>query len=248
LLIWKGAGVRYGDRPALIGLDLEVGPGQLLALVGSSGSGKTTALRTVNRLVEVTEGDVLVGGRSVGAIDGPTLRRGIGTVLQGVGLLPHRTVAWNVGTVPRLLGWTADAIAARVAELLELVGLGGFGERLPRQLSGGQAQRVGLARALAARPPILLLDEPFGALDPLVRDDLQRELRALHDRLGLTTVLVTHDMTEALLLADRIAVLRDGRLLRAGTPREVLADPGDPWVARLLDSPRRQVERLETLR
>lgn len=226
---------------------LSVAAGEWLALIGESGSGKTTTLRTINRLVEPTEGRVHVDGRDVSTVPPEQLRRGIGYVLQSIGLFPHWTVGENIAAVPRLLHWPEERVRARVDELLEAVGLAGYRDRSPLELSGGQRQRIGVARALAAEARVLLMDEPFGALDPVTRDRLQEEVRALHVRLGLTTVMVTHDMAEALLLADRIAVLDVGRLVRLGTPRELLADPGHPTVAALLDAPRRQAALLGRL-
>lgn len=230
-------------------LTLEVRGGELVVLLGTSGCGKTTTLKMINRLVEPTSGEVLVDGRPARAEDPVRLRRSIGYVFQGIGLFPHMTIAENVGIVPRLLGWEPQEIDARVDELLGLLGLapGEFRGRLPRALSGGQQQRVGVARALAARPRIMLMDEPFGALDPLTRDALREEFQKIHRELGLTTVLVTHDMVEALLLADRIAVMDRGRIARVGTPRELLRDPGETFVRDLMESPRREARRLEGL-
>jgi osmoprotectant transport system ATP-binding protein len=170
----------------------------------------------------------------------------MGFIFQAVGLFPHMSVAENIGITPKLLGWPADKIRQRIDELLELVRLPTrqFRDRLPAELSGGQKQRVGLARALAARPSIMLMDEPFGALDPVTRDDLSAEYRAIHDALGLTTVLVTHDMTEAFLLADTVAVMRDGRIVQGGTPQELLATPADDFVRALIENPRRRARRL----
>jgi osmoprotectant transport system ATP-binding protein len=239
----------YGGRFVVRDVSLEVPAGQLLVLLGGSGCGKTTTLKMINRLSEPTSGRILVGGRDVSRVDPVELRRGIGYVFQGIGLFPHLSVAENVAVVPRLLGWPAERTAARVDELLHLVHLPPeqYRSRLPRQLSGGQQQRVGFARALAAGPQVMLLDEPFGALDPLTRDELRSEFLQLRRRLQLTAVMVTHDMTEALLSADRIAVMNAGRLLRVGTPRQLLADPGDDFVAALMSSPRRQAEQLEAL-
>ncbi len=230
-------------------VSLEVPRGELLVLLGGSGSGKTTTLKMINRLIEPTTGRILVEGRDVGAVDPVELRRGIGYVVQGIGLFPHLTIAENVAVVPRLLHWPDVRIAARVEELLKLVQLdpGQYRGRYPRELSGGQQQRVGFARALAAGPRVMLLDEPFGALDPVTRDELRGEFRHIQKQLGLTAVMVTHDMTEALLLADRIAVMNAGRLVRVGTPRELLHDPGDEFVAALLSAPRRQAAELEAL-
>jgi len=238
-----------GASFAVRDVSLTVPDGSLLVLLGGSGSGKTTTLKMINRLVEPTGGRVEIDGRDVTGLDPVELRRGIGYVFQGIGLFPHMTVADNVAVVPRLLGWTPARIAARVDELLTLVRLppGEYRDRRPHQLSGGQQQRIGFARALAGGAKVMLLDEPFGALDPITRDELREEFLALRTRLGLTAVMVTHDMTEALLTADRIAVLNGGRLLRVGTPRELLTDPGDPFVAALMAAPKRQADRLEAL-
>ena len=201
-------------------VSLDVAEGEFLAIVGGSGSGKTTLLRLANRLIEADSGTITVEGEDVRNVDPIGLRRRIGYVFQSGGLFPHLTVAGNIGITPKLLGWPADEIAARVDELLDLVRLdrAQYRDRLPHELSGGQRQRVGVARALAAKPRIVLMDEPFGALDPLTRDALGDDYRELHGRLGLTTVMITHDMTEAILLADRVAVMRGGRLLAQGTP------------------------------
>jgi osmoprotectant transport system ATP-binding protein len=216
-----------GGRALLDDLTLAVAEGETLALIGRSGSGKTTALKLVNALLLPTEGEVRVAGRATAGWDPIRLRRRTGYVIQEVGLLPHLSVGRNVGLVPDLEGWPAARIRARVEELLELVGLPAreYAERYPHELSGGQRQRVGVARALAADPPLLLLDEPFGALDPITRRELQREFRALQGRLGKTAVFVTHDMREAALVGDRIALLAAGRLLAIGTPAELAASP-----------------------
>ncbi len=226
---------RYGaDPPALDRLSLEVPAGETCVLVGPSGGGKTTALKLVNRLVEPTSGRVLIDGRDVTSTDPVTLRRGIGYVIQQVGLFPHLDVAANVATVPRLLGWDRHRIDTRVDELLDLVGLdpATYRRRRPDELSGGQRQRGGVARALAADPPVLLMDEPFGAVDPVTRARLQDEFLGLQRRLRRTVVLVTHDIDEALRLGDRLAVLAGGgRLEQYGTPADVLARPATPFVA-----------------
>jgi osmoprotectant transport system ATP-binding protein len=244
-ILLSGVSKRYGAQAALQRVDLAVPRGAFVALVGGSGSGKTTLLKTINGLVAPDAGAIEVDDEDVAAVPPHRLRRRIGYVFQEVGLFPHLTVAENIAVTPRLLGWDRGRIAARVAELLELVALPAeMGARPPAALSGGQRQRVGVARALAAEPRILLMDEPFGALDPITRDSLGGDVRALHDRLGLTTVMVTHDMTEAVLLADRIVVLADGRLLADGAPGELMAQARDPQVRALLEAPRRQAERL----
>jgi osmoprotectant transport system ATP-binding protein len=216
-------------------VDLRVRAGALCALVGPSGSGKSTLLRLVNRLVEPSAGTVRVRGKDVAGEDPARLRRSIGYAIQSVGLFPHRTVAQNIGTVPRLLGWDRARIAARVEELLALVRLDpGLAGRYPAELSGGQAQRVGLARALAADPDILLMDEPFGAVDPIARRELRAELRRIHAATGKTVLLVTHDPGEALELATDLAVLREGRVVAAGSALELTAAPVDGFVRELI--------------
>jgi osmoprotectant transport system ATP-binding protein len=240
----------YGDHTVLDQVSLAVEAHEFLAVVGPSGSGKTTLLRLINRLIEPSQGTVRVDGDDVRSADPILLRRRIGYVFQVVGLFPHMTVAENVGITPLLLGRNTSAIADRVDELLELVRLdpATHRERFPHELSGGERQRVGVARALAAKPHIVLMDEPFGALDPLTRDALSEDYRRLHDRLELTTVMITHDMLEALLLADRIAVMRDGALVAEGTPGMLMAHRGDDFVSELLQTPRRQAERLDALK
>ena len=239
----------YSGHAVLDGVDLSVAPGGFVALVGGSGSGKTTLLKTINRLVDPSAGEVRVFGEEVGAIPAPALRRRIGYVFQEVGLFPHMSVGENIAVTLSLMGRPRAETQRRAAELLDLVALPrAFAERAPTALSGGQRQRVGLARALAAEPRLMLMDEPFGALDPSTREDLGAACRALHDRLGLTTIMVTHDMGEALTLADRVVVLADGRLVADAAPAELLTRPPDhPAVAALLDPPRRQAERLREL-
>jgi osmoprotectant transport system ATP-binding protein len=245
LIELAGVTKRYAAHAALEGVDLSVTAGQFVALVGGSGSGKTTLLKTVNGLIRPDAGRVTVAGEDVAAAEPHRLRRRIGYVFQEVGLFPHLTVAENIAITPKLLGWDRARMAARVAELLELVSLPpDVADRAPAALSGGQRQRVGVARALAAEPRVMLMDEPFGALDPVTRDAQGAEYRALHERLGLTTLMVTHDMAEAVLLADRIVVLAHGRILADGAPGELLARSSDPDVRALLEAPKRQAERL----
>jgi osmoprotectant transport system ATP-binding protein len=237
-----------GRLKAVDDVSLDVAEGEFLAVVGGSGSGKTTLMRLVNRLIMPDDGAVSVAGEDIAQIDAIKLRRRIGYVVQNGGLFPHMTIADNIGITPKLLGGPAAEIAARVDELLDLVRLDRrqYRDRFPHELSGGQRQRVGVARALAAKPRIVLMDEPFGALDPLTRDALGDDYHALHRKLGLTTIMITHDMTEAILLADRVAVMRSGRLLAEGTPRE-LSGSTDLYVGELLGTPRRQAERLKML-
>jgi osmoprotectant transport system ATP-binding protein len=240
---------RYARTVALDRVSLDVAEREFLAVVGPSGSGKTTLLRIVNRLTDPSEGKVLFQGEDVRAQDAIQLRRRIGYVFQGIGLFPHLTVAENVGITPKLLGWDRAKIAARVDELLALVRLAPEQYRacFPSELSGGERQRVGIARAIAASPPLLLMDEPFGALDPLTRDALAQEYRRLHETLGLTTMLITHDMTEALLLADRIAIMHQGQILEVDTPRALMLETRHAYVRELMQTPRRQAERLGAL-
>jgi osmoprotectant transport system ATP-binding protein len=228
------------DAAALDDLSLEIPAGTFCVLVGPSGGGKTTALKMVNRLIPFDSGDILIDGRSVRDLAPTELRRGIGYVIQQVGLFPHQTVGENIATVPRLLGWPKKRIVQRTAELLELVGLEvADAERYPAQLSGGQRQRVGLARALAADPPVLLMDEPFGALDPITRFRLQTELRRLHREVGKTVIFVTHDVDEAIQMGDRIAILREGGVLaQYDTPDAILAHPADDFVAQFVGEDR----------
>ncbi len=232
------AGFRLpGGRALLDALSLAVEEGETLAVIGRSGSGKTTALKLVNALLMPTMGEVRVAGRATTAWDAIRLRRRTGYVIQEMGLFPHLTVARNVGLVPELEGWPPERIGKRIEELLALVGLPAaeFAGRYPHQLSGGQRQRVGVARALAADPPLLLVDEPFGALDPITRAELQREFRALQARLRKTAIFVTHDMREAALVGDRIAVVAGGQLRAVATP-EALRESRDPEVRALVEA------------
>jgi len=244
LIQLEGVSKRYGRQAALEDASLSIRAGEFVALVGGSGSGKTTLLKTINGLIRPDAGRVRVEGQDVATAEPHTLRRRIGYVFQETGLFPHLSVAENIAITPKLLGWDAGRRAARVSALLDLVALPQeVGARAPASLSGGQRQRVGVARALAAEPRLMLMDEPFGALDPLTRDQLGGDYRALHERLSLTTVMVTHDMAEAVLLADRIVVLKAGRVLADGAPADLVAG-ADPDVRALLEAPRRQAERL----
>jgi osmoprotectant transport system ATP-binding protein len=248
MIAFEDVVVRFGATPALDGVTLAVPAGALCAIVGPSGCGKTTLLRLVNRLVEPDGGTVRVRGEDVARTDAPALRRSIGYAMQSVGLFPHRTVAENIATVPRLLGWDTARIAARVAELLGLLHLdAAIADRIPRALSGGQAQRVGLARALAADPDILLMDEPFGAVDPITRRGLRAELRRIHAETGKTILLVTHDPEEALELGTQVAVMRGGRLVAGGPPAEVVAPDADPFARELLGGGQPGLRRLSVL-
>ena len=228
------------DQAALDDLTLEIPAGTFCVLVGPSGGGKTTALKMVNRLIPFDSGDIRIDGRSVRDLPVVELRRSIGYVIQQIGLFPHMTVGENIATVPRLLGWERARSRERVVELLELVGLeAADAKRYPAQLSGGQRQRVGLARALAADPPLLLMDEPFGALDPITRFRLQTELRRLHREVGKTVIFVTHDVDEAIMMGDRIAILREGGVLaQYDTPDAILAHPADDFVAKFVGQDR----------
>ncbi|MGH9060093.1 MAG: ABC transporter ATP-binding protein, partial [Acidimicrobiales bacterium] len=232
---------RYGHAaPAVADLSLTVPAGEICVLVGPSGCGKTTVMRMVNRMIELTSGEILIDDASVSTRNPDDLRRQIGYVIQQVGLFPHLSVAHNIGVVPRLLGWDKQRIADRTVELLELVGLPEeMGERFPSQLSGGQRQRVGVARALAADPPLMLMDEPFGAIDPINRDRLQNEFLRLQSEIRKTVVFVTHDIDEAIKMGDRIAILREGgELVQYDSPDQILARPADDFVARFVGADR----------
>ena len=240
---------RYGDVAAVDDVSLRVDEGELLVLLGGSGSGKTTMLKMVNRLIEPSAGRITIDRQDTAAVEAHALRRRIGYVFQQIGLFPHMTVAENVAVTITLLGWDRARVDQRVDELLELVELDPalMRDRSPSELSGGQQQRVGVARALAASPRVMLLDEPFGALDPLTRDRLQQSLLRIRRQLNLTAIFVTHDMVEALLLGDRIAVMQEGRLVQIGTPRELLRSPADDYVRRLMDTPTRQARIVDSL-
>ena len=240
----------YDGLAVVDDVSLTVETGQLAVLVGTSGSGKTTLLRMINRLVQPSSGQVLIDGVDTATLPAHLLRRRIGYAIQGHGLFPHRTVAQNIATVPCLLGWSRAQTGARVDELLELFQMdpATFRDRMPHQLSGGQAQRVGVARALAAKPDLLLMDEPFGALDPLIRAKAQDDLREIQQRLGTTLILVTHDMAEAVDLGDRIAVMQGGKLLQYDTPARILTQPATPFVADLIGTTDRALRLLSLMR
>jgi osmoprotectant transport system ATP-binding protein len=234
-LVFDGVTKVYPGRrePAVSDLSLEIPAGEICVLIGPSGSGKTTAMKVVNRLIPMSSGDVTIDGRSIGDIDETELRRGIGYVFQQIGLFPHMTVEGNVGTVPRLSGWSKERIRARSRELLELVGLDPDEDmgRYPGEFSGGQKQRIGVARAMAADQPLMLMDEPFGAVDPIARDRLQDDFLRLHAEVPKTVVFVTHDIDEAIKMGNRIAILRDGELVQYDTPDRILAAPANEFVA-----------------
>ena len=246
MITFRGIKRHFGDVIAVAGVDLAIAQGSFVALVGASGSGKSTLLKMVNALTEPSAGEVLVQGEDVAALDPPALRRRIGYVFQGIGLFPHMGVTENIAIGPRLSG--EQLAGSRIAELLELVELEAeMATRMPDELSGGQRQRVGVARALANNPQLLLMDEPFGALDPITRDALGERVRRLHDQLGLTTVMVTHDMAEALLLADRVLVMDAGSIVADETPQALIQGAGGEVAQGLVAVPREQAERLAAM-
>lgn len=247
-IAYCGIAKNYGETVAVGRLDREITPGAFIALVGASGSGKSTLLKMTNRLIDPSAGSVLINGEDIANQDGHHLRRAIGYVFQNIGLFPHMTIAQNIAIGPKLAG--ADRLSdVAIGELLMLVDLPqDFADRMPDQLSGGQQQRVGVARALAGKPGLMLMDEPFGALDPVTRELLADEYRRLHDRMGLTTIMVTHDMAEALLIADRIWVMDQGRIAADATPGELLAGDCGPEAETLVAVPRAQAERLVAAR
>jgi len=246
MIAFRAVERRYGDVVAVASVDLNIAPGSFVALVGASGSGKSTLLKMVNALTEPIAGSIEIQGEDVSALDPPDLRRRIGYVFQDIGLFPHMNVAENIAIGPRLFG--EQLSAARITKLLELVEPDPeMAGRMPDELSGGQRQRVGVARALANNPQVLLMDEPFGALDPITRDALGERVRRLHDRLGLTTVMVTHDMAEALLLADRVLVMEAGCIVADETPQALIRGAGGEVAQGLVAVPREQADRLAAM-
>jgi len=240
---------RYGTATVVDNVSMQVEKGEITVIVGTSGSGKSTLMRMINRLVPITEGEIFVGGQNVIDVEVTELRRKIGYAIQGHGLFPHRTVAQNIATVPQLLDWGSARIARRVEELLGLFNLdpATFADKYPHQLSGGQQQRVGVARALAAEPELLLMDEPFGALDPVIRGKAQDDLLAIQKQFGTTIILVTHDMDEAFHLGNQIAVMSQGRLLQCSTPEKILTEPADPFVQQLTGTSDRALKLMSLL-
>ena len=238
-----------GGIEAVRGVSLSVTRGKLLALAGASGCGKTSLLKMINRLEETSGGSIVFGGQDIAALDPVVLRRRIGWVMQGDGLFPHLSVRQNVGLIPRLSGQDGVRIELRVREMLDLVRLDPreFGDRMPGELSGGQRQRVGFARALAGEPELVLMDEPFSALDPITRDGLQQDFKSLQADLGFAAVMVTHDMAEALIMADEVAVMRAGQIVQQGTPHTLMTAPADHYVSGLLETPRRQMQAIAEL-
>lgn len=244
----SGLSKQFGEQLAVNDVAFTVESGQFCMLVGTSGCGKSTLLRMINRLIEPSQGQILINGQSVTEVDPEQLRRRIGYVIQGVGLFPHKTIAQNIATVPQLLGWSNADIKNRVSELLALFKLEAstFANKYPHQLSGGEQQRVGVARALAARPELLLMDEPFGALDPLTRAHLQTELLAIQRLLGVTIIMVTHDLEEAVTMADVIAVMDKGEILQLDTPENLLRHPKPGFVQNLVAGTERSLRLLST--
>jgi len=240
---------RYGTATVVDNVSMDVEKGSITVVVGTSGSGKSTLMRMINRLVPITSGEIFVGGQNIMNVPVTELRRKIGYAIQGHGLFPHRTVAQNIATVPQLLGWDTVKVNDRVEELLGLFNLdpATFAEKYPHQLSGGQQQRVGVARALAAEPELLLMDEPFGALDPVIRGKAQDDLLAIQKQFGTTVVLVTHDMDEAFHLGNQIAVMSAGKLLQCSTPEKILTEPADPFVQQLTGTSDRALKLMSLL-
>ena len=249
MIAFQHVAKKFGQTYVVRDVSFTVQQRELLVLLGGSGSGKTTTLRMVNRLTDPTEGKITLEGEDIRSFKPHALRRSIGYCFQRVGLFPHMTIAQNIGITPSLLRWDKDRIAKRVDELLELVELSpaDYRDRMPQQLSGGQQQRVGVARALAASPHVVLFDEPFGALDPITRDRLQESLASIRKRVGMTGIFVTHDMLEAFLMGDRIAVMNGGKLVQIGTPQELISAPADDYVEQLIQTPSRQSDKVRDL-
>jgi len=245
----KGVTKRYGNATVVDNVSMSMEKGTITVIVGTSGSGKSTLMRMINRLVPISAGQISVNGQDVMSLPATELRRGIGYAIQGHGLFPHRTVAQNIATVPQLLGWDKARTDRRVEELLDLFHLdpGTFAAKYPSQLSGGQQQRVGVARALAAEPEVLLMDEPFGALDPVIRGKAQDDLLAIQKQFGTTVVLVTHDMDEAFHLGNQIAVMSGGKLLQCSEPEKILTEPADPFVQQLTGTSDRALKLMSLL-
>ena len=245
----EGVCKNYCETPAVRDISFTVEEGELLILLGTSGCGKTTTLKMINRLVDCSAGSIFVDNQDISRTDPVQLRRSIGYVFQGIGLFPHMTVEQNIAIIPKLESWDAAEQTRRTRELLELLNLSyeEFGHRKPADLSGGQRQRVGVARALAIQPKIMLMDEPFGALDPITRMALQEEYQKIRKQVGVTTIFVTHDMTEALLMGDRIAAMDDGEIIQMGTPRELMNNPVNEYVEQLMQAPKHQMRELEKL-
>ncbi|MGV1759302.1 ABC transporter ATP-binding protein [Rhizobium sp. A22-96] len=245
----NGVTKRYGAATVVDDVSMSMEKGTITVIVGTSGSGKSTLMRMINRLVPISKGQIFVGGEDIMSVQATELRRRIGYAIQGHGLFPHRTVAQNIATVPELLGWDKARIDGRVEELLNLFRLdpGTFAAKYPSQLSGGQQQRVGVARALAAEPEVLLMDEPFGALDPVIRGKAQDDLLAIQKQFGTTVILVTHDMDEAFHLGDKIAVMSGGKLLQCSEPEKILTEPADPFVQQLTGTSDRALKLMSLL-
>ncbi|MGX6979388.1 ABC transporter ATP-binding protein [Vagococcus elongatus] len=250
MIRFENVAMAYGDNKVIDNLNLEIKSGQLVVLVGPSGCGKTTTLQLINRLIDPTEGKIYLNGVDIQTIDPVELRRSIGYVIQEIGLFPHMTIEQNVEIVPKLLGWSQEKRSARTLELLQMVGMDAetYLHRYPSDLSGGQQQRIGVLRALAVEPPLILMDEPFGALDPITRDNLQDEIKKLQKRLNKTIVFVTHDMDEAIKIADVIVLMQKGRIVQAASPDELLSNPKNDFVAEFVGKHRFYLNSVELVK